>query len=313
MDNESYRRPLRYHALDAPKRCAAPVGALRWAEAGKQQEGRGLLLTEGGGGPHLPGAAGGAPDGSEADIQSIDNDPKYFVTNYYNTIYRGSAKWLPLCLSTISSLMDIIPLIRACGPAWVLRQFPMKRKIGTLAKQIRSSSRPHATLVKNVTRKCKADLITSFGQQYLPTEWAETTKKSWTAHDLPRGSLKVPQDVGPDCALLPPRSAPVGLEGAELASMRAVLIQENADKVPLLFLAEKYYRAKLASYNNTGSKPVGRTATSAGAVTNWYGLTPEKISSSLTARWGNAQSQRLGPFKTTRPCSLIPKHWPSPT
>jgi len=112
----------------------------------------------------------------------------------------------------------------------------MKQEVGTLGKLIRSSARPHATLVKNVTRKCKADLITSFGQQYLPTEWAETTKKRRTAPDLPRGSLKVPQDVGPDCALLPPRSEPVGLGGAELASMRAVLIQENSEEVPLQVL-----------------------------------------------------------------------------
>jgi len=51
----------------------------------------------------------------------------------------------------------------------------------------------------------------------------------------------VPQDVGPDCALLPPRSDPVGLGGAELASMRAVLILEHADEVPLQVLAKKCY------------------------------------------------------------------------
>jgi len=71
------------------------------------------------------------------------------------------------------------------------------------------------------------------------------------------GSLKVPQDVGPDCALLSPRSEPVGPQGAELASMRAVLIQENADEVFLQVLATKYYRAKLASEKIVGSRPVG--------------------------------------------------------
>jgi len=106
----------------------------------------------------------------EANVQSIDNDLKEFVTNYYSTIYRGTAEWLPLCLSSISLILDIVPLIRACGPAWVVWQFPMERNIGTLGKRIRSSSRPHATLVKNITHKCKADVITSFGQQYTPTE-----------------------------------------------------------------------------------------------------------------------------------------------
>jgi len=195
--------------------------------------------------------------GSEADIQSIDNDLKYFVTTYYDKIYRGSAQRSPLCLSTISYLLDIVPLLRACGPAWVVRQFPMDRKIGTLGKLIRSSSRPHASLLKGVARKCKADLITSFGQIYLPTEWAETTKERWTAPDLSRCSLKVPQDVGPACARLPPRNKPVGLGGAELNCMRAVLIQENADEVPLQVLAKTYYRAKLAFGKTSGSKPVG--------------------------------------------------------
>jgi len=194
---------------------------------------------------------------SEADIQSIVNDLKYFVTNYYDKIYPGSAERLPLCLSTIFSLLDIVPLLRACGPAWVFCQFPMERNIGTHGNLIRSSSRPHATLVKNVTRKCKADLISSFGQQCLPKELSETTKKRWTAPDPHRGSLKVPQDVGYDCALLPPRSEPVGLGGAELASMRAVLIQANADEVPLQVLAKKYYGAKLGSGKFAGSKPVG--------------------------------------------------------
>ena len=72
-------------------------------------------------------------------------------------------------------------------------------------------------------------------------------KKRWTAPDLPRGSLKVPQDVGPDCALFPPRSEPVGLGGADFASMRGVLIQENADEVPCQVLANQYNRAELDS------------------------------------------------------------------
>jgi len=49
----------------------------------------------------------------------------------------------------------------------------------------------------------------------------------------------------------------VGLRGAELASMPAVLIQENADEVPLQVLAKKYYRAKLASETIARSRPIG--------------------------------------------------------
>jgi len=49
----------------------------------------------------------------------------------------------------------------------------------------------------------------------------------------------------------------VGLGGAKLFRMRAVMIQENADEVPLQVLAKKYYRAKLAFGRIAGSRPVG--------------------------------------------------------
>ena len=39
-----------------------------------------------------------------AEIQAIDVDVKYFVTNYYAKIYRGSTERLPLCLSTIATV-----------------------------------------------------------------------------------------------------------------------------------------------------------------------------------------------------------------
>ena len=129
---------------------------------------------------------------TRAEIQAIDADIKYFVTNYYAEIYRGSTERLPLCLSTISTLLDIVPLLWACGPAWVFWQFPMERKIGTLGKLIRSHSRPHASLVENLTRQCKAELINSFGEKYLPKEWADATGKRPAATGLPVGSLTIP-------------------------------------------------------------------------------------------------------------------------
>jgi len=86
---------------------------------------------------------------TRAEIQAIDADIKYFVTNCYANIYRKSTERLPLCLSTTATLLEIVPLPWACGPAWVFWQFPMERKIGTLGKRIRSHSRPHASLVEN--------------------------------------------------------------------------------------------------------------------------------------------------------------------
>jgi len=106
-------------------------------------------------------------------------------------------------------------------------------------------------------RHCKADLITSFGENYLPSEWAHTTGKRPVAPDLPRRSLQVPQSTGPDCALLPPRSARAALVGTELAAMRAVLGREDATQVPPDIVAKKYFRANLTSGLISDSKPVG--------------------------------------------------------
>jgi len=194
---------------------------------------------------------------TRAEIQAIDADIKYFVTNYYAKIYPGSTERLPLCLSTIATVLDIVPLLWACGPAWVIWQFPMECQIGTLGKRIRSHSRPHASLVENLTRQCKAELINSFGESYLPEEWADATGKRPAATGLPGGSLTIPQDIGADCALLPPRSAPAALSGKELTSMRAVLAQNQANEAPPDILAKKYYRISMASGKNADSKPIG--------------------------------------------------------
>jgi len=194
---------------------------------------------------------------TRTEIQAIDADIKYFVTNYYAKIYRGSTERLPLCLSTIATVQDIVPLLWACGPAWVFWQFSMERKIGTLGNLIRSHSRPHASPVENLTRQCKAELINFFDERYLPEEWADATGKRSAATGLPGGSLTIPQDIGADCALLPQRSAPATLSGEELTSMRAVLAQEQANEVPPDIFAKKYYRINMASGKIAGSKHLG--------------------------------------------------------
>jgi len=112
---------------------------------------------------------------TRAEIEEIEKEIKYFVSNYYAKIYGGTAERLSLCLSTIATLLDIVSLLWACGPAWTVWQFPMERKIGALGKLIRSASRPHENLEQHVSRKIKADLVTSFGEQYLPAEWVDAT------------------------------------------------------------------------------------------------------------------------------------------
>jgi len=47
----------------------------------------------------------------KTEIEAIDKDLKYFVSNYYIKIYRGTTERLPLCLSTIATLLDIVPLL----------------------------------------------------------------------------------------------------------------------------------------------------------------------------------------------------------
>jgi len=67
----------------------------------------------------------------------------------------------------------------------------------------------------------------------------------------------IPEDVGPDCALLPPKKPSLHLSGMELESMRAALMLELATEVPLAIKAKKYYRAKLVSGSVAGSTLVG--------------------------------------------------------
>jgi len=83
-------------------------------------------------------------------------------------------------------------------------------------------------------RRCKANLIKFFGDNNLPNEWAQRPGQRPVAPGLSCGNVLVPQSPGPDCTLLPPRSAHAALVGTELAAMRTVLIQEDATQFPLM-------------------------------------------------------------------------------
>jgi len=48
---------------------------------------------------------------TQVEIEAIDQDLKYFVANYYDKIYRGTAERLPLCLYTNATLIYIVPVI----------------------------------------------------------------------------------------------------------------------------------------------------------------------------------------------------------
>ena len=48
---------------------------------------------------------------TKVEIEAIDKDSKYFVANFYDNIYRGTAERLPFCLSTMTTLRDIVHLL----------------------------------------------------------------------------------------------------------------------------------------------------------------------------------------------------------
>jgi len=194
---------------------------------------------------------------TRAEIEEIDKEIKYFVSNHYAKIDWGTAERLSLCLSNIAALADIVRLLSACGPAWIVCQFRMERKTGALGKLIRLEWKPHDNLDRNASRQIKADLVISFGEQNLLAEWADATGQHVAAPVLLAGTLTVSDGAGPDSALLPRRAAPACLNMDELDTLRAVLQQENAVEIPEEIHARKHFWAKLASGKIAGSERVG--------------------------------------------------------
>ena len=97
---------------------------------------------------------------------------------YYTHVYGGTYERVPLCRSIITAVLDIVPSMHACGPASASWQFPAERKFGELGTLIHSHSHPSANRNGAVARRIEAELVTSFGETYLPAEWAAATGKS---------------------------------------------------------------------------------------------------------------------------------------
>lgn len=72
------------------------------------------------------------------DLGNIDLYLKRFCSGFYKHIYAGREERLGLCQSTVVDLLDVVPCIRACGPARSFWQFPTERQIGSMARLIRS-------------------------------------------------------------------------------------------------------------------------------------------------------------------------------
>lgn len=112
---------------------------------------------------------------SDADVSAVDSELKSFCFKFYSITYRGSWERTPLCRSTIAALLDIVPNLKACGPAWVYWQFPMEQYIGTLPKLVKSQSKPYKSLAFAVARAYKSELVPSFAELHAPEDGIEAT------------------------------------------------------------------------------------------------------------------------------------------
>jgi len=198
---------------------------------------------------------------SPPEIDDVESRLQRFVRRYYRNVYRGTYARLPLCRSVIAAVLDIVPNMRACGPAWVSWQFPAERKIGELGPLVHSHSSPSANLTASLMRRTEAELVTAFGQTYAPVQWREATGKAPRGEGPPRGSVVVSVGGGEAVTLLPPRSAVAHLADAELASMREALAVAGVADVPAAILAMKFFRLKLVDGKLAGSRPAGSDCT----------------------------------------------------
>lgn len=68
---------------------------------------------------------------NKTDVQRIENDFQSLCEVNDSPMYGGLVERLPLCRSVVVGLLDVVPLLRACGPAWAFWQFPIERYIGS--------------------------------------------------------------------------------------------------------------------------------------------------------------------------------------
>lgn len=189
---------------------------------------------------------------SRSDVSSIRTNLRDFCTTFYDKVYRHQPDRLSLCRLPIAILLDVVPNLMSCGPAWVWWQFPTERAIGTLSSLIRSRSRPHMALTNAITRKYEAELLTAFGETNCPSQWAFATGTPASA-GLAKGSYAFPSNDDIQVMLLPPSLAPEELSDTELEHMKAALRLEDVRELPDVILAKKYFRVELGSGVVAGS------------------------------------------------------------
>jgi len=185
---------------------------------------------------------------SEEELKTVELHLKNFFRDfYYKYIYSERPERLRLCLPVVAALLDVLPNMRASGPAWSYWQFPIETLIGTLLDLIRSKSEPYAALTNAIVHKYNTELITRYAQTYVQQEWADATGKPVApVREVPTKAYKLFEASYPPVYLLLPRIDPAHLTGLELARMREVLSLEGIEAVPNQVLAKKYFGLKLA-------------------------------------------------------------------
>lgn len=182
---------------------------------------------------------------SQADVTAIKPGPEKCCASFYNNVYRHDPARLKLCRLPIATQLDIVPGILSCGPVWVWWQFPIERAIGTLGVDIKSWTKPHASLTNAISCKYEAELLTALGETFCPSDWARATEVP-VASDGVCGSFAFPPGEDADVHLLPPRSPPAELMAPELEHLQTALRLEGVLSFPEIIVAKKYARLQLS-------------------------------------------------------------------
>lgn len=112
---------------------------------------------------------------SPSELSAAEAEIKAFLVAFYDIVYGGRKERLKVCLFVFAALLDVVPNVKQCGPAWVFWQFPLERYIGTLPGMIGSRSKPHQSLVNALAKRQRAELLEAFASRMCPDHWRAAT------------------------------------------------------------------------------------------------------------------------------------------
>jgi len=186
---------------------------------------------------------------SPAELETAETEIANFLTAYYSIVYRGKFERLKVCLFVFAALLDVVPNVRQCGPAWVFWQFPLERFIGTLPSLVGSRSQPHSSLVNAIAKRHRAELLEAYALRMCPGDWEAATGQTvgdeggTDADDGGDGRWRrsLPDGEVTEVTLLHPVKPIMELAGAELVALRQYKEELARDDMTTF----KCYRAAL--------------------------------------------------------------------